>query len=232
MNWLLHTDAGLLTRVAAGVGVFTVLGLIDLRRNGRAATRWREYGVLVACVLAALAYGAVNDQVTVTISPEYFLYGKELAKTVGDPPASELALRWAAAVVGLKATWSAGLLIGVVLLLANNPWRSLPRLPNRRLIGLLPVILLCAATLAVVGGVVGHAGLMTHWQADFEDQVRADLWRPRRYMATWGVHLGGYAGGLIGTAWAAALVIRRRGRLRSTVTDGRAFDVRPITPAG
>ena len=220
-QWLLHTDAGLLTRVAVGVGVITALGLADLRRNGRAATRWREYAVLLACVLAALAYGAVNDQVTVTISPEYFLYGKELAKVVGDPPSSEAALRWQAALVGLKATWSAGLLFGVVLLLANNPWRTLPRLPNRRLVGTLPIILLSAATLAVVGGLVGHAGLMTHWQADFEDQVRANLWRPRRYMATWGVHLGGYVGGLIGTAWAAAVVIRRRRSIGRPTADVR-----------
>ncbi len=219
MNWLLHTDAGLLTRVAVGVAIFAVLATVDLRRHGRAATRWREYGVLLACVGAALAYGAVNDQVTVTISPEYFLYGKELAKVVGDPPSSAGALRWEAALVGLKATWSAGLLIGVVLLVANNPWRGVPRLANRRLVGLLPVVLLSAATLAVAGGCVGHAGGMTHWQADFEDQVRADLWRPRRYMATWGVHLGGYVGGLLGTVWAAGIVVARRRRLR------------PITPA-
>ena len=42
--------------------------------------------MLVACVLAALAYGAVNDRVTVTISPEHFLYGRVKAKAGGDPP--------------------------------------------------------------------------------------------------------------------------------------------------
>ena len=216
MNWLLHTDAGLLTRVAVGVAIFAVLAAVDLRRNGRAATRWREYGVLVACVLAALAYGAVNDQVTVTISPEFFLYAKELANVVGDPPASAGALRWEAAKVGLKATWSAGLLFGVVLLVANNPWRSWPRLPNRRLVGMLPVIFACAAGLAIVGGLVGHAGWMTDWQTAFQNQVRANLWRPRRYMATWGVHLGGYVGGLVGTGVAAGWIVAERRRRGAT----------------
>ena len=209
-DWLVHTDGGLGVRIAAGAAVFAMLAMNDLRRHGRAATRWREYGVLLAAVLAALVYGAVNDQVTVTISPEYFLYGKELAKVVGDPPASAAALRWEAAKVGLKATWSAGLLFGVVLLLANNPWRNLPRLPNRRLVLMLPIVLLCAATLGVVGGLVGYAGGLTNVSADFQDLVRANLWHPRRFMATWGVHLGGYVGGLVGTVTAAALVIRRR----------------------
>jgi len=223
-HWLLHTDTGLLVRIAAGVTIFAALAVVDLRRNGRDATRWREYGVLLAAVVAALVYGAVNDQVTVTISPEYFLYGKELAKTVGDPPSSALALRWGAAKVGFMATWSAGLAFGVVLLIANNPRRGLPRLPNRRLVGLLPMILLSAAAFGVAGGAVGYAGLFTHASADFEDLVRADLWHPRRFMATWGVHLGGYVGSLFGTVAAVAMVVRGRLALRQRETT-RGFDV-------
>jgi hypothetical protein len=213
LHWLLHTDAGLGVRVAGGLVVFATLAIVDLRQHGRAATRWREYAVLLAAVLAALAYGAVNDQVTVTISPEYFLYGKELAKVVGDPPTSMAALRWEAAKVGLKATWSAGLLFGVVLLVANNPWRTLPRLANRRLIRLLPVLFVFAAVLGVVGGAVGYRGWLTNLSEDFQDQVQTNLWRPYRYMATWGVHLGGYVGGLLGTAIAAGMVVRERLRL-------------------
>ena len=215
MYWLLHTDAGLLTRVAVGLAIFAGLAVVDLRQHGRAATRWREYAVLAAAVVAALAYGAINDQVTVTISPEYFLFGKELAKTVGDPP-SPLALRWEAAKVGLKATWSVGLLCGVALLLANNPWRGLPRLPNAALVRRLPVLLAVAAVLGAAGGVAGYFGAYTRWQADFTDQVAANLWRPYRYMAAWGVHLGGYAGGLLGTAIAVVgVVVERRRAARS-----------------
>ena len=216
MHWLLHTDAGLLTRVAVGVAVFGALAVVDLRRHGRAATKWREYAVLLAAVAAALLYGAVNDQVTVTISPEYFLQAKELAKVVGDPPASMAALRWEAAKVGLKATWSAGLLFGVALLLANNPWRGWPRLPNRRLVATLPLILFAAAGFAVAFGLAGHAGYLTEWDADFPPLVKANLWRPRRFMATWGVHLGGYVGGLVGTALAVSSVVANRRRLAAT----------------
>ena len=228
LHWLLHTDAGLLVRITTGVAVFAALAVADLRRHGRAATRWREYGVLLAAVVAALVYGAVNDQVTVTISPEYFLYGKELARAVGDPPSSMLALRWAAAKVGFMATWSAGLAFGVALLIANNPWRNLPRLPNRRLVALLPLILITAAACGVAGGAVGYAGLLTRISTDFQDLVRADLWRPRRFMATWGVHLGGYVGGLLGTIAAVVLLVRER-RQRAAPPG---FPSGPAAPGG
>lgn len=210
LHWLLLTDAGLLVRISAGVTIFTGLAAADLRRNGPRATRWREYAVLFAAVLAALLYGAVNDQVTVTISPEYFLQGKELYKVVGDHPA-EAALRWEAAKVGLKATWSVGLVFGVLLLLANNPWRGVPRLRNRTLVATLPLILGTAAVLGAVGGGLGYAGRLTWMDGDyFRPLVEADVLRPYRFMATWGVHLGGYVGGAVGTAAAVAVVAWKR----------------------
>jgi hypothetical protein len=212
--WLTHTDGGLLVRILIGSAIFATLAVIDFRRRGRAATRWREYAVLLIAVGAALCYGAINDQVTVTISPEYFLYGKELYKKLGDdPPMNQL--RWEAAKVGLKATWTVGLIFGVVLLLANNPMGSLPRLRNRQLVMLLPVIPLTAGIFGFVGGVLGYHGFLTHLDSDFEAMVQANLYRPMRFMSTWGVHLGGYLGGFLGTIEAAVgiTVARRRMRL-------------------
>jgi hypothetical protein len=209
LKWLIHTDSGLLARILIGSAIFVVLAAVDLQQHGKSATRWREYGVLSLAVLAALVYGAINDQLTVTISPEYFLYGKELSKSLGDnPPMPQL--RWEAAKVGLKATWSAGLIFGVALLLANNPYRSLPRLRNRQLILYLPMILLSAATFAVVGGWLGYHGYLTQLDSDFQDMLSANLYRPMRFMCTWGVHLGAYVGGLAGTIMAILLVIHRR----------------------
>lgn len=209
MQWLLHTDAGLLTRILTGCAIFTAMAIEDLRRHGKQATRWREYGVLLSAVVAALIYGAINDQITVTISPEFFIYGKEIYKTLGDHPPMP-ALRWEAAKVGLKATWSAGLIFGVVVLLANNPYRGLPRLRNRRLILYLPLILLTAAACGVAGGWCGYRGYFIRLDSDFAAMVSVNMYRPYHFMAAWGVHLGGYAGGLIGTIAAAAKIVRDR----------------------
>jgi hypothetical protein len=217
MHWLLHTSAGLFLRIAIGVGIFATLALLDYRRNGPAATRWREYAVLLAAVAAALLYGIINDQITVTISWEYFYYGKELSKQLGPAiPPDALALRWAAAKVGMMATWSAGLIFGVALLLSNNPSRSLPRLPYARLVWVgLPTMLGTAATCGIIGGLLGYRGALARLSPDFLDMVRANIFRPSHFMATWGVHLGGYVGGLLGTVIAMGLVLHQRRLLRN-----------------
>jgi hypothetical protein len=212
IHWFLHTDAGLLTRISIGCVIFACLAITDYRRNGRAATRWREYAVLLTAVVAALTYGVVNDQITVTLSPEYFLYGKELFKVIGAHP-DQANLRWEAAKVGLKATWSAGLIFGVVLLVSNNPWKDVPRLKNRQLLWLIAPILLLAAVLGLIGGWLGYHGYLTGFSSDFGDMVAANVFRPYRFMAAWGVHLGDYAGGVIGSILASIWIIRSRTRM-------------------
>jgi len=212
-HWLVISDAGLLARIAAGACVFAALAYWDVRRKGRHAQRWREYLFLLAAVAAALAYGVINDQITVGVCPEYFLYGKELSKALGPiEPRATPALRWEAAKVGMKATWTAGLIFGVAILLANNPRRRTPQLRYRQLYALIPLVLVSAAACGALGGLGGWLRLFAGL---FEEIVQADLWRPRRFMAVWGIHLGGYVGGLIGAFVAVVSVVRKRGRLRS-----------------
>jgi hypothetical protein len=223
-HWLLHTDGGLLVRVAIGAAVFAVLAIVDLRRNGSAATRWREYVVLLIAVAAAMIYGAVNDQITATISWEYFYYGKELKQVLGPViPPDMSRLRWEAAKVGMRATWTVGLILGVVLLIANNPLRGLPRLRFRELIRALTLILFIAAAMGALGGALGCCGLLRHASPDFEDMWQTGYYRPGRFMCTWGIHLGGYLGGFVGTAIAAIRVIRERLRLHITVSSAPSY---------
>jgi len=211
IHWLLHTDGGLLVRILVGSAIFTIFAIVDFRRHRKAATKWREYTVLLISVALALVYGVINDQITVTISPEFFLYGKELSKTIGDnPPMAQL--RWEAAKVGMKATWTAGLIFGVALLLANNPSKSLPRLRNRQLVMYVPVILAITAVCGVVGAWLGYHGYLTRIDPDFGEMVAANLYRPMRFMSAWGANLGGYVGGVIATIIAVAMVIARRSK--------------------
>ena len=100
----------------------------------------------------------------------------------------------------MMATWSAGLIIGVALLLANNPWRKVPRLSYRRLYGLLPLLVLVPFICAAILGAIGYAGWLARWSADFRVMVAQDEWRPYRFMCVFGMHLGGYIGGLLAMA--------------------------------
>jgi hypothetical protein len=217
LDWLVHSDGGLLVRIVVGCSVFAGLAIADFSRHGRSATRWREYAVLAAAVGAAMLYGIVNDQITSGISWEYFYYGKELDKVLGpQTPPQAWALRWEAAKVGMKATWTAGLIFGVVLLLANNPYRDLPRLKNRELLEMIPIMVLMAAGLGIIGGILGYEGFLSSLSADFQEMMRTDVFRPRRFICTWGIHLGGYVGGFVGTFVAAVIIVRRR------VMEGKA----------
>ena len=214
-HWWMETGAGQVARVAVGVVIFVGLALWDYDKNGPRATRWREYVVLLACVIAALLYGAINDQITTTISWEYFAYGKGIAERVPvDEPPNSLRFRWEAAKIGMQATWTAGLVIGVALLLANNPFRDTPRLRYGRLFRFVPLILIVTAVTSAGLAVAGYFGAFVAFNTDFKEMVAVDQWRPKRFMAVYGEHLGGYVGGLLGMTIAVIRIVRERRRLR------------------
>lgn len=210
-NWLLFTDRGLAVRIAGGVAIFAALAISDWQQNRAAATRWREYSFLLACVFLAMVYGLINNVLTSAISWEYFYYGKDLAAQLGPQiPPDPLKLHLAAALIGMKATWSAGLLIGVALLLANNPSKHFGRLRNRSLLRSVPPVLLLTLVFAAAGALAGHFALPALWNSEFAQMLRNDEMRPRRFMLAYGIHLGGYIGGLIGMLAAVWRILRRR----------------------
>jgi hypothetical protein len=221
LDWWLHSPAGQVARVAVGVSVLAALAFVDWRRNGPRATRWREYSFLLACVAIALLYGVINDQVTTSVSWEYFAFGKGIAEKVpaNEPPNSPR-FRWEAAKIGMQATWSAGLIIGVALLIANNPRKTRPRLPTATLLTFVPLVLGIAIVTSAALAIAGYFGAFTPFSADFRQMLARDEMRPRRFMAVFGEHLGGYVGGVLGTVVAVVKVIRARRRLVSREPQG------------
>ncbi len=214
---ILAANGYLLLRILLGVTVLSALAIADLRRNGRRATRWREYAFLLLCVAVACLYGASNDQVSVTLSWEYFYYGKELSEVLGpNLPPDPFSLRLHASLVGVEATWSAGLLIGVALLIANNPRKSnLPRLTYPQLAAQLPLAIALIIPLAATGALIGHQGGLTWAGSDFASMVQLNMWRPYRFMSAWGEHLGAYAGGLLSLILLPIRIHRHRHQLAS-----------------
>lgn len=201
-------------RLAAGAMILLALALHDLHRRGHQATRWREYLFLLLCAAAAMVYGIINDLITSTISWEYFWHVKGLYAVLQREPAAEpVAFRLHVIKIALQATWWVGLLAGVLLLIANNPMRGRgwPRLSYGRLIRVLGIVFVCAAGLAVIGGIAGYAGAFSFIES-FAELVREDALRPYRLMAAWGAHLGGYVGAGIGIVIAAARIIIERRR--------------------
>jgi hypothetical protein len=214
-HWLTSTDAGLATRIALGGFVLLALALHDLHKRRHEATRWREYAFLLACTVAAMAYGALNDQVTSAISWEYFYYGKGLAEQLGPrTPPDPVRLHLHAALVGVKATWTAGLIIGACFLVANNPSKRRPHLPGRALARHLLKLLLITLACSALGAWLGSQGVPARWNEDFAEMLRRDEMRPRRFMTVYGIHLGAYVGGAVATPL-VMLAIHRQRRLRA-----------------
>lgn len=210
-EWWLRSDSGLLARVLIGIGLFAILAIIDLSRRGRQSTRWREYVFLALAAAVAMGYGALNDRIASDISWEYFYYGKGLDQRLGPRvPPERSALHREAVRLGLKATWTAGLVAGVALLIANNPRPGRRQLRYRTLASLLFAVVLTAAAFAAVGAFLGRYELLTWTNSDLRALVREDLFRPRQFLTVYGQNLGGYAGGLLGTAAAAVWIVRTR----------------------
>jgi hypothetical protein len=203
-----------LPRFLFGVTVLVALAIYDLHEKGRQATRWREYVFLVLCVAVAIIYGILNDQVTSRISWEYFYYGKDLAPILGlQTPPDPMNLSLQALRIGATAAWWAGLIIGAAMLIANNRSRIDAQLSYRRLIARLPKIMIITLISALFFGFAGYHYYLNGISPDFQNLVKADLWRPHRFMAVYGAHLGGYVGGAMSIIYSVSSIIHERRKL-------------------
>jgi hypothetical protein len=187
-------------RVALGVAFFLTLGIRDWVKHPEDPKRAKEYLFLLFSMVCAIAYGVVHDQITATISPEYFLVGKGLA----DDPRP---FRWAVTVLAIHASYGVGLVAGALLLIANNPSPARPQLAYRELAPLAVLPLALAAGLAVAGGFADQ-GDPFHLATKLKGVVSPA--RTGRFLLVWGVHAGSYAGAVLGLAWAVWLVRAKR----------------------
>src|SRR5262245_37831442 len=112
-------------------------------------------GIIALCIVAAVAYGIVHDQVTARICVEYFTIGHPPVFGTDDP--TLLGLCW-----GMYATWWVGLGLGILLACAaragNRPQRSIESLVR-------PVVLLMLVTglSALIAGLSGWAIASRGW---------------------------------------------------------------------
>lgn len=218
--WWTRSTQGLLARIAIGAAIFAVLATVDLVRHGKKATRWREYLFLIAGAALACGYGIINDLITSRISWEYFYYGKGLADVLGSriPPDSR-ALALAVVKVGIEATWTAGLIVSVALLIANNPRPNRPRLPYRTLLGQFGFIAIIAVGCSIILGIVGDFGGLTWISSDFRWLMHENLMRPSHFLCVFGIHLGAYLGGTLGVIISVWRIVAKRKRLAKQMPD-------------
>lgn len=163
--------------------------------------------LLVVCPLLAGLYGALHDQLTYTIAPEYYTRFKY--EQFGLEPAWFGGARPTVALIGFLATWWMGLFIGAVfsLLALLLPDARTMRRAVLRAVGLALVI---TAGAGVLGGLYGRlylAGAGVDWWLPY------GLVDPAAFITVGSIHNFGYLGGLLGLVAGVLSILRQRRRL-------------------
>lgn len=149
---------------------------------------WGHQALRLAALMALAAlYGALHDQISYVIGPEYFTCLKFPQFGLLD---EQVAPRWRVAQVGLLAGAAAGLPLGLALLgwvrnrsdLGNLLWRGAV------------AVLLGAMTLAVVGLLFGWLAL----EFGHVQRVPTCVQDARGFLLAAWMHDGGYLGALLG----------------------------------
>lgn len=170
--------------------------------------------IILLCVVAAVVYGILHDQITARICLEYF--------TVFHPPVfptqspTLLAFGW-----GVIATWWLGLFLGLLLTLAARAG-SRPKLSAATLVQPIGCLLIVMACSALIAGVSGF--LLATYGLAREPEWMALALGPSiypRFMADWFAHNASYASGIFGGIILCVLQYRRRGQSPiATATPG------------
>jgi hypothetical protein len=169
------------------------------------------FPVLLAagCLIAGL-YGALHDQISYSVSPDYFHHLK--FRQFDIPQA--LHNRLGAALVGWYATWWMGILIGIPLLSVGLV------LPGARnyLVGCLIAFGLVAATALTVGlGGLLYACLTIHSPEDFAWGFPEGVADKVAFARVGAMHNFSYLGGFIGIVTGCGYLLIRRRRMRPSV---------------
>jgi hypothetical protein len=163
----------------------------------------QAFGIVLMCIVAAVAYGIVHDQITARVCVEFFTVGHPPIFATNDP--TLLGIGW-----GIIATWWVGVLLGVPLAIVaragSRPKRSVGSLVPP-VAWLLAVMAACALIAGVLGWFLAHSGIVIlvgpisqELSADRHVPFLADLW----------AHAGSYLVGLVGGIVVMLFVWRSR----------------------
>ena len=163
-----------------------------------------------ACLVSGL-FGALHNQISYTVSLEYFTHFKFRQFSIHP----EIPERLGAALVGWYAAWWMGIVIGVVLIpigliipSARNYFRTMLR-AFAVVAGTTLTVGLSALTIATLAG---SSDLGTSWTGQDDEVARA-------FQRAGTMHNFSYLGGLAGVLTGILTILVERGRLREAPQD-------------
>jgi len=184
-------------RALALVVLLVIVAAVDMWYRRGKSTRWKEYSFILAAGLAAGVFGMVTDLITSSISPDYFIFGKQL-------PAEKI--RLSAMLLGLQAGSSAGVIAGAMCVFVGSRKGAGSRLPVGR------IAMLSWRPLALAVAFAAAFPLVCGWFDPFNFVVRlgpalGEI-RARKFLVVWHIHCGVYLGLAVGAMWMIVSMMR------------------------
>jgi amino acid transporter len=177
------------------------------------------FGLFVAlAVIVAGVYGMLHDQISYTVSSEYFTKFKFRQFGLADTPLPD---RARAAIVGFLATWWMGMPLGLLIGLAGFIHRGAGQMLRVSLWSMLVAVVF---TLLFGLGGLAYGYLQTE-HIDLTDYrgwfIPDDVTDLRRYLCVGYMHNSSYLGGVLAiiVAWAFHGVMRLRTSQLNTISD-------------
>ena len=168
----------------------------------------RKFGILTATIFITIIlaglYGIIHDQITYSISPEYFTKFKY--QQFGFEPAWFGGHRQTVAFIGFLATWWMGLFIGALLGLIGLIFSNYKMMLKAITIGI-KITFITAVLFALVGFFWGKYHLIN---------TGVDWWLPDglintdQFIIVGSIHNSSYLGGIVGILLAIIYMIRKR----------------------
>lgn len=158
--------------------------------------------ILVALIASAIAgiYGVINDQITFTISQEYYTKFKFVQfNLLNEADIEKIEYpRIFVAIVGFLATWWFGLILGFVLGLFNlfqKTWKNVIKVSFKAIL----LAVFVAFIVGIMGLIFGFVFLSNEPQSNFRDWfIPENLDNFKNFIAVGSMHNFSYAGGILG----------------------------------
>lgn len=159
--------------------------------------------IIAGCIVAAMLYGIVHDQVTARIYLPYFTVFHPHVFDTESP--TFIAIGW-----GIIATWWVGAFLGVLLALSARLGHR-AKLTFRELLPLVLRLLFIMAACALAAGILGY--FLGRLPDGFRGMIPPG--DERRFLADWWAHNASYASGIVGGIALCIVTYRKRVRLSS-----------------
>jgi len=143
----------------------------------------RPVRIVIVCVIVAVVYGVIHDEITAHICVEYFTVAHPHLFPTQSP--TILGIAW-----GITGTWWLGLLLGLVLARVATVDAGAPKLNARFLASRIALIVGITAFSALVSGVAVYYLAMNSHLVLPDPNVSPE--KHNAFYAVWAAHLASY----------------------------------------